>query len=455
MAISSAVQILCSPIISRVLEEVLVDHAKTFQVRLWNGTAWGTAINPRFTLVLNNLEAFRRLFVYPSELSIGEAYIRGDFDVEGDLEAAFEFGDYLLNRKASPGVSRTLLTLLEKMPSQEGPTNGSSGPKLVGAVHSKERDLQAIRYHYDLPPDFFALWLDRHMVYSSAYFANGDDADLDAAQEYKLEYICRKLRLRRGDHLLDVGCGWGGLIAYAAAHYGVYAHGVTLSLRQAEIARKRIHDAGLDDHCLVEVCDYRDIECAQQFDRIISIGMFEHVGEKLLPEYFGRMWRLLRAGGGFLNSGIACAFLHRRSAPSFVESYVFPDGELVPLSTSLGAAEAVGFEVRDVESLREHYAMTLRQWVRRLEACADQARDLTDETTYRIWRLYMAGSEHQFRTGELNLYQVLLAKPERGNSGMPLTRDDWYDKGSTILVDSRASTYLNDSDIRKRGSDHH
>lgn len=288
--------------------------------------------------------------------------------------------------------------------------------------------MQAVRYHYDLPPEFFALWLDRHMMYSCAYFADGDRSDLDAAQEHKLEYICRKLRLRPGDQLLDIGCGWGGLIMYAAAQHGVHAHGITLSIRQGEVARKRIHDAGLDDRCRVEVCDYRDIECAQPFDKIVSLGMCEHVGKALLPEYFKRVWQLLRKGGVFLNSGIACAFSQsRRDAPSFVDRYVFPDGELVPVSNSLGAAEAVGFEVRDVESLREHYAITLRRWVRRLEAYADTARNVTDETTYRIWRLYMAGSAHQFRSGELNLYHVLLAKPRNGSSGMPLTRSDWYD----------------------------
>jgi len=215
---------------------------------------------------------------------------------------------------------------------------------------------------------------------------------------------------------------------YAAAQHGVHAHGITLGIRQGELARKRIHDAGLDDHCRVEVCDYRDIECSQQFDKIVSIGMFEHVGKALLPEYFHRVWQLLRPGGVFLNSGIACAYsCSRPNVSSFVDRYVFPDGELVPISESLGAAEAVGFEVRDVESLREHYAMTLRQWVQRLEACAEPARTVSGETAYRIWRLHMAGSEHQFRSGALNLYHILLVKPQNGNSGMPLTRADLYD----------------------------
>ena len=297
-------------------------------------------------------------------------------------------------------------------------------PELSGEVHSKRRDRAAIRYHYDLVPEFFALWLDPYMLYSSAYFT--DDSDLDNAQERKLDYICRKLRLHAGDHLLDIGCGWGGLLVYAARHFGVEALGIPLSVRQAETARGCIHDARLEKHCRVEVCDYRELDLSQQFDKIVSIGMFEHVGKALLPEYFARAWQLLRPGGAFLNSGIASVHSRVHKGPSFEDRYVFPDGELVALGTSITVAETTGFEVRDVESLREHYAMTLHEWVRRLENHVDEAKRLTDEVTYRIWRLSMAGSAHQFRLGDLNLYQMLLAKPSHGNAGMPLTRSDWY-----------------------------
>jgi cyclopropane-fatty-acyl-phospholipid synthase len=438
MAIVNAVQTLWRPIISRVLDEVLADFGnKTFQVRFWDGATWGTSDHPKFTLLLCNPEAFSRLFVSPSELSLGEAYIAGDFDVEGDMAAAFELGDYLLSRKRTQGISQLLGAVFDKMQSHNGRAS-TLRSKLCGPAHSKKRDSQAIRYHYDLPPDFFALWLDPYMMYSCAYFANGDNADLDAAQDRKLEYICRKLRLRRGEHLLDIGCGWGGLIHYATAHYGVQARGITLSLRQAEVARKRIHDAGLDRQCRIEVCDYRDLESDDQFDKIVSVGMFEHVGEALLSEYFKRTWQLLRPGGAFLNSGIASTSSHcRHDGPSFIDRYVFPDGELVPLDRSIRVAEASGFEVRDVESLREHYAMTLHQWVRRLEDRAERVRTVTSETTYRIWRLYMSGSEHQFRSGALNLYQMLLAKPLHGETCMPLTRADWYGKGKSCTADLR------------------
>jgi cyclopropane-fatty-acyl-phospholipid synthase len=403
---------------SRSLGTVLAEYPRRdFQVRFWDGTTWGTKKKPIFTLVLEHAGAFLKLFVSPrTELSLGEAYIAGDFDIEGDMEAAFELGDYLLKTHTNRRTSRLLgaMRSLEKLGRRKHP---DSAPKhapanLCGAIHSKERDAQAIHFHYDLPPEFFALWLDSRMVYSSAYFARSEQADLDKAQERKLELICRKLRLRRGEYFLDIGCGWGGLLVFAARHFGVRAHGITLSVQQAEIARKRIRDAGLDRQCRVEVCDYRDLEPACQFDKIASVGMIEHVGEALLPEYFNRVWQLLRPGGAFLNSGISSVPSHPRpKGPSFVDHYVFPDGELVPIHTTIGLAERSGFEVRDVQSLREHYALTLRQWVGRLESKAAEARNITDETTYRIWRLYMSGSAHQFRTGALNLHQVLLAKP--------------------------------------------
>ena len=368
------------------------------------------------------------MFSSPSELTLGEAYIFDDFDIEGDIEAAFDLADYLLDQGGRHSVIQSLhlASLVQKLPVGRQTHRARQAATLRGPVHSKDRDSQAISYHYDLPPEFFALWLDRRMVYSCAYFATGNDADLNTAQSNKLDYICKKLRLRRGDRLLDIGCGWGGLVIHAAAQYGAHALGVTLSTRQAQVAQQRIRDAGVEDRCRVEVCDYRDLESGHQYDKVVSVGMFEHVGKALLPEYFGRAWQLLRPGGAFLNHGIAVPSHDRPNGSSFIDSYVFPDGELVPLNTSLGAAERAGFEVRDVESLREHYALTLRQWVHRLEAHAEDARRITNDTTYRIWRLYMAASAHRFRSGRLNLYQMLLAKPLHGESGMPLTRADWY-----------------------------
>jgi cyclopropane-fatty-acyl-phospholipid synthase len=251
---------------------------------------------------------------------------------------------------------------------------------------------------------------------------------LDGAQENKLEHICRKLRLRPGQRLLDIGCGWGGLIIYAAQHYGVDATGITLSQPQADLANQRIAQAGLEDRCRAVVRDYRELDVAQGFDALASIGMFEHVGAARLQTYFHQAWRLLRTGGLFLNHGITRRvgdpILQRRT---FSSTYVFPDCELVPISTSLRIAESVGFEVRDVESLREHYAFTLRHWVRRLEAEHKRALQFVDEPTYRVWRLFMSGSAYSFTIGRLNVHQALLVKPgSKGKSGLPLTRMDLY-----------------------------
>jgi len=408
------------------LDALLRDYPKRdFQVRLWDGTSWGAQRQPRFTLVLKHPGALRTMFLSPSELSMGEAYIYDDFDIKGDIEAGFELAEYVLGRERSLQERPDLNRRLRRLPDSYHPRTSLRTLGLGGELHSRDRDSRAISCHYDLPAQFYALWLDQRMVYSCAYFAMPEE-DLDSAQERKLDYICRKLRLRPGERLLDIGCGWGGLIMHAATHYGVRAVGITLSVPQAEVARERLREAGLGDRCRVEVVDYRDVDHDQPYDKIVSVGMFEHVGESLLPEYFCRARDLLRAGGVFLNHGIASSATYRRQGPSFVDRYVFPDGELVSISTSLRAAESSGLEVRDVESLREHYALTLHHWLRRLEAQADEARRITDDTTYRIWRLYMAGAAHGFRSGRLNLYQSLLAKPLRGQSGLPLTREDWY-----------------------------
>jgi cyclopropane-fatty-acyl-phospholipid synthase len=408
---------------SDFLDALLAGYQRRdFQIRLWDGTIWGDDKQPRFTLVLKHPGALREMFLRPSELSLGEAFIYDDFDIEGDIEAAFDLADYLFGQDRSLWEKLNLGERLHKLPKSDHPR---SDLHLVGTVHSRERDRQAVRYHYDLPSEFYALWLDRHMVYSCAYFATPDD-DLDSAQVRKLDYVCRKLRLRPGERILDIGCGWGGLLTHAVAHYGVQAVGITLSVPQAEFARHRLREAGLHDRCRVEVADYRDLNHGQQYDKILSIGMFEHVGEALLPEYFHRTWDLLRPGGVFLNHGIAYSATYRRCGPSFSDRYVFPDSELVPIHTTLRAAELIGFEVRDVESLREHYALTLHHWVRRLENHAEEARRIARDINYRIWRLYMAGAAHGFRSGRLNLFQALLAKPAHGRSGLPLTRDDWY-----------------------------
>jgi len=410
-----------------LLDTLLSDYPRRdFAVRLWNGDTWGHTQNPRFTLVLKDAGSLRRMLIGADQLTLGEAYIFDDFDVEGDVEAAFQFGEYLIAHELELMERLRLAGLLLRLPhNNHHHEEPEVAPHMRGRVHSKHRDQRAVSYHYNLSNDFYQLWLDERMVYSCAYFEHGDES-IDAAQRNKLDYLCRKLRLKAGEHLLDVGCGWGGLILHAAKNFDVRALGVTLSEPQAELARTRINEAGLGDRCEVRVCDYRDLDDAQAFDRIVSVGMFEHVGEPHLPEYFEHVWKLLRSGGTFLNHGIAASALFRRKGASFIDKYVFPDGGLVPLGTTIRIAEACGFEVRDVESLREHYARTLRQWVRRLESHYEDAKRIAGETAYRIWRIYMAGSAHAFATGRVNLYQVLFSKPQNGDTRLPLTRADWY-----------------------------
>ncbi|MFP4394344.1 MAG: class I SAM-dependent methyltransferase [Anaerolineales bacterium] len=414
-----------------ILERIFADYpTEDFAVRLWDGTTWpdgGKSSSP-FTLVLNHPGALRKMFLPPSELNLGEAYIYGDFDVEGDLIAAFSLSVYFQNLNLRIGDKLGLARQLFTLPNTAAPQEGWQGAAVHGERHSRERDRQVISYHYDVSNDFYALWLDKHMVYSCAYFATLDE-DIHTAQERKLDYICRKLRLQPGERLLDIGCGWGGLAIYAAQHYGVDALGITLSEPQVDWASERIVEAGLEDRCRVAYMDYREVTPVEPFDKLVSVGMFEHVGEEKMRIYFDRAWDLLWPQGLFLNHAIARPAWEpsRADQETFSNQYVFPDGELVPVGVSSQVAEDAGFEVRDVESLREHYALTLRRWVRRLESEHEAALRHVDEVTYRIWRLYMAGSAHGFESGRLNVYQTLFAKPSpEGESGLSLTREDLY-----------------------------
>jgi cyclopropane-fatty-acyl-phospholipid synthase len=422
---------------------LLFPSPRAYAVRLRDGNMLEPdAGRARFTLAIQSPGALRRMFNLPVELALAEAYIRGDFDIEGDMVAAFGlmegFGDHpwppatlwqlVRGRQALPGDAAAAVAI-------------TRGPlRLSGARHSKERDRAAIQYHYDVGNDFYALWLDRAMNYSCAYFA-GAGEDIDTAQQRKMEHICRKLRLQPGERLLDIGCGWGGLVMYAAQHYGVQALGVTLSKQQAQWANDHIAMARLDDRAEVRLLDYRDV-ADQSFDKAVSVGMFEHVGHSHMPQYFAHVYRLLKPGGLFLNHGIA---VHPRAANTgyetpwgrlanryvlgtgqFSQRYIFPDGELEPVSDVNLMAERAGFEVRDVENLREHYALTLRRWTARLDARREDAIRLAGETIYRTWKLYMSGSVYGFEAGRTNVNQSLLAKMVNGCTSVPLTRSDLY-----------------------------
>jgi cyclopropane-fatty-acyl-phospholipid synthase len=397
-------------------------------VRLWDGTLWPDEQLRPVTLALNHPGALRQMFLPGTELALAEAYLYNDYDIQGEIEKIFDLADILIQRTKTLGKKLRVARELLRLPDGDRRDFGDRGPaRLSGLRHSIERDKQAVRYHYDVSNDFYKLFLDQRLVYSCAYFLSPDE-DLDTAQERKLDTICRKLRLRPGQRLLDIGCGWGGLMIYAAENYGVDVTGITLSQPQADLANQRIQEKGLSQQCRVFMRDYREMEADRPFNALVSVGMFEHVGEGLLPEYFKKAWQLLEPGGVFLNHGIARRITDVVDpVPGFSDTYVFPDGELEPISTTLAAAETTGFEVRDVESLREHYSLTLRHWIHQLECHHEQALRYVDEPTYRVWRLYMSGSIHEFNRGRQNLYQTLFAKPEpNGESHLPLSRRDWY-----------------------------
>jgi cyclopropane-fatty-acyl-phospholipid synthase len=411
------------------LRELLADYPRDFAVRLWDGSVWepDAGREARFTIVLRHPGAARAMFWPPGELTLTDAYLYDDFDIEGDLEAVFPLVDHFLTQE--PGLAERLRRIRRviALPSKPRTRVGRERAQLRGRRSSLERDRQAIAYHYDVSNDFFTLWLDPTMAYSCAVFESPTE-DLDTAQRRKLDYVCRKLRLQPGERLLDIGCGWGGLVLHAARHYGAEAFGVTLSRAQAELASARIREAGLEDRCRVELRDYREVDEPEAFDKVASVGMYEHVARTALGDYFAHAWRLLKSGGVFLAHGIASSTTapSRAAGPTFLTAYVFPDHDLVPVSSMLGAAEGARFEVRDVESLREHYVLTAQKWLQRLEAHQDEARRLTNEAVYRTWRLMLAASAYRFAKGHVNVYQALLAKPNGGVTGLPLSRADWY-----------------------------
>ncbi len=402
---------------------------RDFALRFWDGTV----IEPdagqaaRFTLVFNHSGAVRQMFWPFNKAAMGEAYIYDDFDIEGDIQAFFELTKYLLERRFSVFERLGLFRRMLAMPNTPRPRTGRQGAQLQGGMRSADRDRQAIEYHYDGPPsEFFALFLDRYMQYTCGYFANENES-IDQAQERKLDYVCRKLRLKPGERLIDFGCGWGGLITFAAKNYGVKAVGVSISKEQIRWTNREIEKMGVGDRCRIEYLDYRKVPESEPFDKAVSVGFMEHLGEKMMPTFFSKVWRLLRHQGLYLHHAIT----YRPNTPfpawrAFALKYVFPDGELVPITKTLHHLAGAGFEIRDVESLREHYVYTLRRWIERLEENHAEAARLTDEVNYRIFRIYFAGAVQGFLSERYNLNQTLVAKSEGDVSGLPFTRADWY-----------------------------
>ncbi len=398
--------------------------ARDFAIELWDGTRIDAAEAPLFTLKINEPFALRAAFAPPLDLSPGRAFVEKWIDIEGDIEAAIQTMEGAIGafrRLALPKMIAQLLQLPKPPPATD------DGVQLSGKRHTKKRDAAAIGFHYDQPIAFYRAFLDSRMVYSCGYWDDGVQT-LDDAQVAKIDHTLRKVRLRPGERLLDIGCGWGALVIRAAQQFGAQALGVTLSRRQHEEAQRRIAEAGVADKVRVELRDYRDLR-GETFDKIVSVGMVEHVGRERLGQYFRTAYDALRDGGLFLNHGITQQSRDGKGyrVSGFMDRYVFPDGDLVSVDTTLRGAEAAGFEVRDVENLREHYARTLRAWYSNLENRRDEIIAATDERTYRIWKIYMAGSASNFWRGQMGLIQTLLAKTENGGPAkIPPTRRDLY-----------------------------
>jgi cyclopropane-fatty-acyl-phospholipid synthase len=402
-------------------------------VRFWDGSVWRlrSDVPPAAMLLMRHEESLSRMLRAPIQLSLGEAYIYDDIDIVGPLDAFLPLADHLLTKRRSVmDWIRCLAHMWNQRHLIRFPEESRS-LLLHGRRHEKQRDKEAMRFHYDLPVEFYRLWLDSGLNYSSAYYRQADD-DLDDAQTQKLEYLCRKLQLKPGDRLLDVACGWGGFAIYAAQVHGALVHGITLSRRQAEVANQRITALGLSRRCRIEVRDFREIQGEALYDKIASIGMMEHIGHAHLASYHQRAVRLLMPGGMFLNQGIGTRDGQPKLGP-FADRYVFPDAELLPIQDIVRAAEWCGFEVRDVETLREHYALTLEAWRQRLEQHQENAIKIVGDVTYRVWRLYMAMAAYYFQLGRLSLYQTLCVKAIDGTAGLPLTREDWYEPFSTAV----------------------
>ena len=411
----------------------------SLDLRLWNGTAFRVGANAAggpdspFTLVFRSPEAVWSAVLGRDPLALADAYFRGDLDLEGDFFAALSIKDHLdvlqmpVGEKLLAAFKALHLRMMNAAARHsEALFAPSHAPRIK--AHSKAENREAIHFHYDVSNEFYALWLARALVYSCAYFET-PEVGLDAAQQAKLEHICRKLSLKPGEHFLDIGCGWGALVIYAAKHFGVRAHGVTLSPQQLKVARERIEQAGLTERVSVELLDYRDLPGESVYDKVASVGMFEHVGLKNLPVYFSTVHRLLKPRGLFLNHGIThdSEGWEPSVSTEFINRYVFPDGQLDTIGNIQRIMERAKFEIADVEALRPHYAMTLRHWVAGLERNRSRALCHVNEATYRVWRLYMAACALQFESGEIGIYQVLANKRAAGAPDLPLTRRHLYD----------------------------
>ncbi|MEU1466978.1 cyclopropane-fatty-acyl-phospholipid synthase family protein [Streptomyces sp. NPDC005761] len=418
------------------LAQELLGEPLPVRIRAWDGSESGPPGAP--VLVIRNRRALRRLLWKPGELGLARAWVAGELDIEGDLYGTLDLMAGLIWERGGEAkdsvhpvrdpklraAAKGLLRLAGPWPPPPPPPEEVR--RRAGTLHTKRRDKEAISHHYDVGNDFYELVLGPSMVYSCAYWEDG--GNLEDAQRDKLDLVCRKLALKEDDRLLDVGCGWGSMAIHAAREYGARVTGVTLSVEQAAFARKRIAEEGLTDRIEIRVQDYRDVRDGP-YDAISSIGMAEHVGSVRYREYADDLYALLKPGGRLLNHQIARRPEKDESAyhvDEFIDAYVFPDGELAPVGRTVATLEEAGFEARDVESLREHYALTLRRWVANLEKDWERAVRMTSPGRARVWRLYMAASALSFEHNKIGVNQILAVRPDDGGgSRMPLRARDW------------------------------
>jgi cyclopropane-fatty-acyl-phospholipid synthase len=402
-----------------------------FTLRFWDGSSLpaaeaagnGThALKKAPTVIVRDPLALAHVVHEPNQVGLARAWVSGLLDAD-DLEALLALRDRFRGLRLTVADRARLLMAAARVGGARllsRPPVPAIEAHVGGRRRSLARDRASVRHHYDVSNRFYGLVLGPSLVYSCAYFASPEDT-LEVAQRHKLDLICRKLRLRAGERLLDVGCGWGSLVIHAAEHYGVDAVGVTLSSEQAELARERIADAGLERRASVRVADYREIADGP-YDKVASVGMYEHVGRAQIPSYVRTVRGLLRPGGLFLNHGITRLRSEDSSNETFITRYVFPDGELHPLGDLMVALHDAGFEARDVETLREHYVLTLRRWLANLGGNRDDVLSEVGTERERAWRLYMLGSASAFERGEISVYQVLAAR-DGAPHGLPLGRD--------------------------------
>jgi cyclopropane-fatty-acyl-phospholipid synthase len=426
----------------------IFDNQLPFRVEAYDGSVAEPTVASSansVTVKILNRDAISRVLTHPGELGIARAYVAGDIDVEGDLDPLFELNVPPLRQLLNVNHLRSLLSVVGTSAMRPlEPPSIEARPR--GVMHSRSRDRQAVTHHYDVSNRFYEMVLGPSMTYSCAVFASPEDT-LEQAQARKVDLVARKLDLKPGDRLLDIGCGWGAMGIHAARHFGARVVGVTLSEPQRRYATEQARLAGVSDLVEFRLQDYRDVADGP-FDAVSSIGMSEHVGRRSLPTYTEHIWDQLRPGGRFLNHAIGrpvsfdenhqpttASEMSRqvqvalgmrgpsKTGSQFIDRYVFPDGELHEVGTLVSMFQAHGFEVRHLESLREHYALTLRRWVDNLVKRFDEAVDEVGIERARVWRLYMSGSAVGFERHHLEIHQILSVKPDHGVSGMPLRYD--------------------------------